>query len=291
MRSIPTNTLIPPKSPNLPIGPVDYSQLYVDQLNNILRLYFNELDNAFQLLVGNNQGGAYLRFPYGAFHQDGATTLSTGITNVSTTPISVASTADFPSSGYFLIGSEIVQYTTKTATTFDGTITRGVFGTTNVAHSAGAAITEVQGVASPTTAGSILFNATDYSNGVAVNSADTSKIVFSNAGIYNILISAQLLNFTTTDDNVTFWFSLNGSQIANSAAVEAVPSKHGSTPGAIILAYNIFQQVAVNDYIQVGWSSDSGNSVTATYPAGTSPTHPVSPAIILTAQFVSAPPA
>ena len=32
-------------APNLPIAPVDYSQQYQDQLNNVLRLYFNQLDN------------------------------------------------------------------------------------------------------------------------------------------------------------------------------------------------------------------------------------------------------
>jgi hypothetical protein len=33
------------QSPNLPIAPVDYSQQYQDQLNNVLRLYFSQLDN------------------------------------------------------------------------------------------------------------------------------------------------------------------------------------------------------------------------------------------------------
>ena len=33
------------KAPNLPIAPVDYSQQYQDQLNNVLRLYFTQLDN------------------------------------------------------------------------------------------------------------------------------------------------------------------------------------------------------------------------------------------------------
>jgi hypothetical protein len=32
-------------SPNLPIAPVEYSQQYQDQLNNVLRLYFSQLDN------------------------------------------------------------------------------------------------------------------------------------------------------------------------------------------------------------------------------------------------------
>jgi hypothetical protein len=34
------------KSPNLPIAPVEYDQQYQDQLNNVLRLYFAQLDNA-----------------------------------------------------------------------------------------------------------------------------------------------------------------------------------------------------------------------------------------------------
>jgi hypothetical protein len=34
------------RSPNLPIAPVEYSQQYQDQLNNVLRLYFSQLDNA-----------------------------------------------------------------------------------------------------------------------------------------------------------------------------------------------------------------------------------------------------
>jgi len=36
------------KAPNLPIAPVDYSQQYIDQLSNALRLYFTEIDNFTQ---------------------------------------------------------------------------------------------------------------------------------------------------------------------------------------------------------------------------------------------------
>ena len=39
---------VPTKAPNLPIAPVDYTQQYQDQLNNALRLYFNQLDNFSQ---------------------------------------------------------------------------------------------------------------------------------------------------------------------------------------------------------------------------------------------------
>jgi hypothetical protein len=58
-----SGVLIPPKAPNLPIGPVDYSQQYQDQLTNVLRLYFNQLDN-FASGVGGTNGGSYLKFPF-----------------------------------------------------------------------------------------------------------------------------------------------------------------------------------------------------------------------------------
>ena len=58
-----TFALTPPKAPNLPIGPVDYSQQYQDQFSNALRLYFNQIDN-FTFGVGGTNGGSYLKFPF-----------------------------------------------------------------------------------------------------------------------------------------------------------------------------------------------------------------------------------
>jgi len=31
-------------SPNLPLAPIEYERQYADQLNNVLRLYFNRVD-------------------------------------------------------------------------------------------------------------------------------------------------------------------------------------------------------------------------------------------------------
>ena len=55
--------LIPPKAPNLPIGPVQYTQQYQDQVLNALRLYFNQIDNFGYSLTGN-AGGSFLFFPF-----------------------------------------------------------------------------------------------------------------------------------------------------------------------------------------------------------------------------------
>ena len=62
-----TTTLRPVVAPNLPIGPVDYSQQYQDQFSNTLRLYFNQIDNFTTGLVSGDaesNGGRYLRFPH-----------------------------------------------------------------------------------------------------------------------------------------------------------------------------------------------------------------------------------
>ena len=40
-----TTTIRPTVAPNLPIGPVTYSQQFMDQYSNVLRLYFNQIDN------------------------------------------------------------------------------------------------------------------------------------------------------------------------------------------------------------------------------------------------------
>lgn len=59
--------LIAPSAPNLPLATADYEQAYQTSLTNVLRLYFNQISNTLQAVVGN-EGGQYLSFPYGAFY-------------------------------------------------------------------------------------------------------------------------------------------------------------------------------------------------------------------------------
>jgi hypothetical protein len=278
--------LRPSKAPNLPIAPVEYDQRYIDQLLNTLRLYFAQVDNFSQPFTSNT-GGSYLKFPNGAFYQDGYTTLTANMTNNSTTPIQVASTEGFISSGGLVIGSELIKYTGKTATTFTG-ITRGVYGSTNVAHTAGASVSEAQTLASSSSTLPLTILQTTTSNFVSIDTVDPTKVVHSISGIYNIQFSIQMLTFDGTIDNVTIWFRLNGVDIPYSAGIATVPSVHGGKPGTAIISWNLVQPMNAGDYIQILFASDTGNTVAATYPPGTAPVHPASPSIILTSTFVSA---
>jgi hypothetical protein len=56
-------SLRPSQAPNLLIAPTEYQQRYVDQLNNALRLYFNQIDNGLSSLFSNT-GGAGLSLPH-----------------------------------------------------------------------------------------------------------------------------------------------------------------------------------------------------------------------------------
>jgi hypothetical protein len=282
-----TAPLIAPQQPRLLAAPMQYDAQYQEQYSNALRLYFNQLQN-FNQLFTTNTGGALLQFPNGAFHQDGYTTLTNAIPNSSSTAdIVVASTAGFASVGSILIEEEIITYTGKTATTFTG-ITRSQYGSSGSSHSAGVYVTEAQGVASASTALAIPFDTTDTSNGVSLDPADSSKVVFAVAGYYNLQFSTQLINCTSSIDNVTFWFRQNTNDIAYSAGITSIPSKHAGGLGAAIVSWNLIVAINANDNIQLMMATDSGNTVAATYPPGTSPVHPASPSVILTATFVSA---
>ena len=78
-----------PVAPNLPLAPIQYDRQFQDQFENILRLYFNQLDNSFGSLLGPS-GGKYLKFPYGAFSSSDSQS-----TTANTATLMTLNTTDF----------------------------------------------------------------------------------------------------------------------------------------------------------------------------------------------------
>jgi len=66
-----------PVSPALPQATVEYQRQYQDQLNNVLRIYFNQLDNATNAITSDLAGGSLLYFPHGAFVSTTSQTMPT----------------------------------------------------------------------------------------------------------------------------------------------------------------------------------------------------------------------
>lgn len=63
------NRYRPVVQPRLPAAPTEYDPQFIEQYSNILRLYFNQLDNLTGVLLGES-GGRFVQFPYGAFSSD-----------------------------------------------------------------------------------------------------------------------------------------------------------------------------------------------------------------------------
>ena len=64
-----------PQPPNLPYAPPEWNPQYQEQLNNVLRLYFNRLSNVTRYLLGPD-GGRFMSNPFGAWSSDSDQTAS-----------------------------------------------------------------------------------------------------------------------------------------------------------------------------------------------------------------------
>ena len=63
-----TTKLINPRAPNIPVAPGDYTPQYQNQLNDVFRLYFNQIDRYISGLQSTT-GQRYLSAPYAAAHR------------------------------------------------------------------------------------------------------------------------------------------------------------------------------------------------------------------------------
>ena len=102
-----TNEIQRIEPPALPLATDQYDKNYQDQLNNILRLYFNRLQS---ILRGLNTGstlidGSGIRLPYGAFSSDQDQT-----TTANTATLMTLNTTDF-SNGVSISSSKITVTT------------------------------------------------------------------------------------------------------------------------------------------------------------------------------------
>lgn len=207
-------------APNLPLAPREWDQRFQDQFANVLRLYFNRLDDFIARLKASDAAssdGSGLSFPSGAFHDT----------------------------------------TTQTQTTVN-------------------------------TAKAVTFNATDYSNGVALGTT-TSHVVVSKAGYYNFQFSAQLDKASGATASIWIWPKVNGSNITASASKVSIQG----TTAESVPSWNFVLPMNANDYFELYWLTDDTN-VQIKYEAGfgVAPNNvPAIPSVILTATFVSALPA
>ena len=205
-------------APNLPLATPDYDPRYLDQLNNVLRLYFNQLDKILGQLQ-TSSGGTGIRLPYGAFS----------------------------------------DFTSQTTTANTATL--------------------------------MALSTTDFSNGVSI---DSSKIRVANAGIYNLQFSAQVQSTDVAPQDIFIWLRQgndggSSADIVGSTGKVGIPArKNPSDPFHNIVGWNYYLSMAVDDYVQIYWSTTNANVSIQTYAASGTPTKPSTASVVATMTFVSA---
>lgn len=142
-----------------------------------------------------------------------------------------------------------------------------------------------QTAANTTTAYPLKLGTVDISNGITVannGSGQPTRITFANDGDYNVQFSIQFQNTSASEAEVNVWFRKNGVDVADSNSQATVPKKHGSDNGSLILALNLIVAASTSDYVEIMWQTESTDVSIQALPAGTTPTTPVTPSVIVT---------
>jgi len=293
MATIVTNYLKPPRAPNLAVATIEYEQRYQDQLNNQLRIYFNELDNITRGLLGSdNAGGKFLQTPYGSF-QDGTS---------QTAPANTAQVMRFDTTNY----NNVVSLGSHTAV-FTGTIDNGTppgAGTVLTVSAitsgviylgmtlTGGAITAGTKVVSQTSGaaggvGAYIVSVSQERTSLTITGTVQSKIVVTNPGIYNLQFNAQFQNVNAADKIASVWLKKVGTDVVGSNRFVTVPLGTQNT----VAGWSYMVSLDAAEYVELWWSTNSTDISLAFAAAGTSPTRPTTASVIATLSFVSALPA
>ena len=127
---------------------------------------------------------------------------------------------------------------------------------------------------------------TDFSAGISIandGSGNPTRITFAAAGTYALAPSIQFKNTDTNDHDATFWFRLNGTDIANSASVVNIPK--AADGGAMFAQIVIYEQVTAAQYIEIMWLPENV-AVTLDFTAAGA-IAPAIPSVILAAERIA----
>jgi phage gp45-like len=126
-------------------------------------------------------------------------------------------------------------------------------------------------------------NNSDPSNNQVQIGATSSQIKVLNAGIYNVQFSAQFNKTDGGKDDVSVWFLKNGVNIPDSNSIFSLEGNNDK----LIAALNLMVNLGINDYIQIAWASADLDLSLHFDGAGSSPTRPQTPSVIITLQQVA----
>jgi len=139
-----------------------------------------------------------------------------------------------------------------------------------------------------TGANTVSYNQSVISQGVEVRSSN--QIWFESAGQYLVTARLQVANRGTVATEFEVWIGSSGSNYALSNTRFDIPARKSGSVWSHIVPTTPFIFTVTNpqtQYMTVQWWAGSTDVVLEHYAAGTSPTRPEIPSVILTVNFVS----
>jgi hypothetical protein len=255
------NFLKKPNNPALPLPTEVYSRTFLDNHNNVLRLFFNQLTNVFDNILGPN-GGQFIDCPNGLFFN---TQEQIYAANDTAYPVEFDST--------YLSNGVALEAVTVTAGSF-------VVGVRYTIVSVGSTNFTLIGAASNTVG--VVFVATGVGAGTGTASTK-SRIRVSVNGVYNFQYTGQVYTLTGSKVEVALWIARNGTDVSYSTRINTIQSNNHYFE----VNWNFDIDLAAGEYIEMRTSIDdhAPNIKLAAF-AATSP-YPAGASSVLTVNFIA----
>lgn len=272
----PNNQLLAVPPPNLPVASPTYAvaQTEEERFRRVLRLYFVQVSNVLNLLVGDN-GGAYLSVPYAEVVES---TSQTATSTTSAYPVRISTTQY---SSTIPLAPEVAAVTGSIATTTltVSAVTSGVIRLGAQVTGAGvAANTFVIGFGTGSGGvGTYVINVSQTVASTALSVTTTSKLRVTISGLYSVRYSLQFSNTGPTAQRAGAWLMRNDLAVASSGQTYSVPGSHGGVNGRLLAPIEYQLELAEGDTIELQWYTENTAVFLEAVPAGASPTRPAVP--------------
>lgn len=141
-----------------------------------------------------------------------------------------------------------------------------------------------QAAASTTTAYKVALNTDDLKSGVTHSTTtNNSRVTIATAGTYLITFSA-VAHVTESGKHIELWLAVDGANVARSGTVLHIAASSSEQIVTVTYLYTF----TAGQYFELVWCApDTTTATLVATAAGTNPTRPASPSVIVTVNMVS----
>jgi len=142
--------------------------------------------------------------------------------------------------------------------------------------------TQTQTYSGATSGQTVTFNiSVDANSGISLSGS--TKIVVTSAGDYLFIISTSIDQGSGTNEDYEIWYRKNGTNIEYSSRATV----NATAIAQQLLTIPFIVDMLPNDYVEVRWYSSAASGTLKAVAAGTNPTRPIVPSIILNVNKIS----